>query len=354
MSNTGKKAGIVITGLLLATTLIGGSLVGQELLARNLQPKAEAALADAGFTNIEVKFKGREAYITGHDKTDVELERARLLVEDINGVRWAKISGDNTSTGDPTGTPANELDAIQPAVNISTTDSGIVLTGTVSTQEEADALEAEALRVFGPPVDNQLVVDPECDDQMWVSELSRALGSSPTISGGSLEATSENLSLTGEVATEEDLAKVEAALGTVGIPYTNNLTVAAAPAPTPTEEPDLTDAEIAQINKTVVSYAMRSYGLDSAGKSQLDKIVPLLKKTDRTLTVRGYLSDPHKPELQARDSKARAQSVADYLISKGVPSSRIIVEGHGIADPIASNATAEGRAANQRATLTLS
>ena len=47
-------------------------------------------------------------------------------------------------------------------------------------------------------------------------------------------------------------------------------------------------------------------------------------------------------------SAERAASVRNYLSSQGVSSSRFQVTGLGIADPIASNETAEGRSQNRR------
>jgi OOP family OmpA-OmpF porin len=44
----------------------------------------------------------------------------------------------------------------------------------------------------------------------------------------------------------------------------------------------------------------------------------------------------------------RAQSVKAYLVSKGVDGSRIYTESKGKSNPVASNATAEGRAKNRR------
>jgi OOP family OmpA-OmpF porin len=47
-------------------------------------------------------------------------------------------------------------------------------------------------------------------------------------------------------------------------------------------------------------------------------------------------------------SERRAQSVADYIISEGIDASIIDVSGEGESNPIASNATREGRAENRR------
>jgi outer membrane protein OmpA-like peptidoglycan-associated protein len=47
-------------------------------------------------------------------------------------------------------------------------------------------------------------------------------------------------------------------------------------------------------------------------------------------------------------SKERAASVRNYLVAKGIASARFHVTGLGIADPIASNETVDGRSQNRR------
>jgi OOP family OmpA-OmpF porin len=47
-------------------------------------------------------------------------------------------------------------------------------------------------------------------------------------------------------------------------------------------------------------------------------------------------------------SERRANSVRDYLTSKGVKASRLTAKGYGESMPVASNDTDEGRAENRR------
>ena len=47
-------------------------------------------------------------------------------------------------------------------------------------------------------------------------------------------------------------------------------------------------------------------------------------------------------------SQARADAVMDYLVDKGIPRDRLKLEWKGSAEPVAENATAEGRARNRR------
>ncbi len=52
-------------------------------------------------------------------------------------------------------------------------------------------------------------------------------------------------------------------------------------------------------------------------------------------------------------SLQRARSTRDYLAARGVSPSRIIIDGRGEREPIATNATAEGRAQNRRVEIFL-
>ena len=52
-------------------------------------------------------------------------------------------------------------------------------------------------------------------------------------------------------------------------------------------------------------------------------------------------------------SQNRAQVVTDYLISKGIDAGRLMMEGHGEIEPIASNDTDEGRKLNRRVEFTI-
>jgi outer membrane protein OmpA-like peptidoglycan-associated protein len=47
-------------------------------------------------------------------------------------------------------------------------------------------------------------------------------------------------------------------------------------------------------------------------------------------------------------SQARAQSVVDYLINKGISKDRLVAKGYGELQPIETNDTEEGRQMNRR------
>jgi len=364
-----QKVGAAVVGILLGGTAIAGALVGQNTNANSLEPKAVTALQNAGISGVDVSFKGREAYLTGQGMTDAQLQQAKQVVESVYGVRWARITGNNTSavpvtpaptslpptpTAPPTTTTApTTAPAVQPAVNIATGANGVTLSGTVATQAEADALAAQAERVFGSPVINQLKVDPSVDDPAWVNGMITALQGSPAITGGSLTAGGTGVSIGGVVAKDADAAALQASLaafqaGAGGVPVTNTVTVAAP------SSSSLTPDQIAQINATVVNFANGTYSLSDTAMKNLDTVIPLLANSTAKVEIDGYVSTPHPAGREVTDSTRRAQAVADYLVAHGIDASRLTVVGRGTDNPVASNDTAEGQAANRRATLTVS
>lgn len=67
-----------------------------------------------------------------------------------------------------------------------------------------------------------------------------------------------------------------------------------------------------------------------------------------TVNVIGHTDNTGSASYNQRLSQDRANSVANVLISAGVPRQRIVAYGRGEDQPIASNLTPEGRAENRR------
>jgi OOP family OmpA-OmpF porin len=67
-----------------------------------------------------------------------------------------------------------------------------------------------------------------------------------------------------------------------------------------------------------------------------------------TVEVGGHTDNTGRQAANVRLSQARANTVRDYLISKGVDGARITAKGYGPDQPVADNAAEAGRAANRR------
>jgi outer membrane protein OmpA-like peptidoglycan-associated protein len=104
-----------------------------------------------------------------------------------------------------------------------------------------------------------------------------------------------------------------------------------------------------------------------AALTQLAEILSGDDAKDRQMTIIGYTdTDPvrkaatiahlkglGKPATNMGLSEARAEAVAAVLRAGGVASHRMVTKGKGQADPVASNATAAGKAQNRRVEIFL-
>ena len=69
---------------------------------------------------------------------------------------------------------------------------------------------------------------------------------------------------------------------------------------------------------------------------------------DTDVHVQGHTDADGDADANLALSVARAETVVAELIKRGVAESRLYAEGYGESDPIASNATKDGKAKNRR------
>ena len=98
-----------------------------------------------------------------------------------------------------------------------------------------------------------------------------------------------------------------------------------------------------------VLFPRGSAALSAAADAALSRVAYNLKQFPETdVTVIGFTDNTGSEQLNQRLSEERAESVVSYLEKEGIPASRLKAEGMGWNNPIASNATAAGRAQNRR------
>ena len=69
--------------------------------------------------------------------------------------------------------------------------------------------------------------------------------------------------------------------------------------------------------------------------------------------MEGHTDSDGAAEYNMSLSQRRAQSVTSYLISKGISSGRFTTKWYGEEQPVESNETAAGKAANRRVELAI-
>ncbi|WP_157215047.1 OmpA family protein [Flavisphingomonas formosensis] len=98
-----------------------------------------------------------------------------------------------------------------------------------------------------------------------------------------------------------------------------------------------------------ITFDTNSYAIRPEFQSTLNDVASTLASYEKTyIDVYGHTDSTGNDAINIPLSQNRARSVADYLSSRGVNRARIGTQGFGSSQPVASNATPEGRQANRR------
>jgi outer membrane protein OmpA-like peptidoglycan-associated protein len=104
-----------------------------------------------------------------------------------------------------------------------------------------------------------------------------------------------------------------------------------------------------------ITFAFNDASVQPQFRPTLDEVSSILSQYPKTyIDVYGHTDSDGSDAYNQTLSERRAQSVAGYLTSHGVQSARIATRGFGETQPIASNATEEGKAANRRVEIKIS
>ena len=103
-----------------------------------------------------------------------------------------------------------------------------------------------------------------------------------------------------------------------------------------------------------ITFALNSADLNAQFYNALNGVTMVLKEYNKTvIEVAGHTDSSGSDQYNMQLSERRAQSVASYLSSQGVQSSRLMTVGAGETRPVASNDSEQGRSANRRVEMTI-
>jgi|TARA_R110000765_G_scaffold350811_1_gene440818 outer membrane protein OmpA-like peptidoglycan-associated protein len=98
-----------------------------------------------------------------------------------------------------------------------------------------------------------------------------------------------------------------------------------------------------------VTFAVDSSAISPAFQSTLSNVADTLSRYEKSyVDVLGHTDSTGSDAYNQALSERRAESVANFLANSGVQRARLATKGYGESQPIASNSTEEGRAANRR------
>ncbi|MCB0518080.1 MAG: OmpA family protein [Lewinellaceae bacterium] len=122
--------------------------------------------------------------------------------------------------------------------------------------------------------------------------------------------------------------------------------------PIPIREDDLTKVKL-EAGKVVplrdIYFEHDKWELMPRSFVELKKLLKIMRNNPQlAIEVCGHTDSTGEDEYNRSLSEKRARSVVDYLIANGIPDSRTRYRGCGSAQPIATNATPQGRQMNRR------
>ncbi|MFZ3175979.1 MAG: OmpA family protein, partial [Thiobacillus sp.] len=128
-----------------------------------------------------------------------------------------------------------------------------------------------------------------------------------------------------------------------------------APAPAPVPAPAYVAPEPAAPQKLVlegVNFDFDKATLRQEDMGNLDNDVATLKAWgDVDIEVAGHTDSMGSDAYNMKLSRQRAAAVRNFLISRGVAADRLTAKGYGESQPVADNATEDGRFKNRRVEL---
>ena len=128
----------------------------------------------------------------------------------------------------------------------------------------------------------------------------------------------------------------------------------APPAPPPAKPAEPAKPAPQSVRESVVIQADALFDFDKSvlrpdGKKSIDDALAKIQGTDLEMVIAtGHTDSIGTEQYNQRLSERRAEAVKQYMVSKGIPASKITTIGKGETQPIATNKTKEGRQKNRR------
>ncbi|HEY3300070.1 MAG TPA: OmpA family protein [Methylophilaceae bacterium] len=233
--------------------------------------------------------------------------------------------------------------ALSPQNSSSENKPPIVISGTVPDEATHQKLIAKVRQLYGENINDQIVIGRVMMPPNWTDHLDKLIDPQlKQITHGELKVEGTQINIRGEVANEAQRQQIVSDMSTRLNPtYTihNGLHVTA-------RGQSLIDDALANRN---IEFESGSANLTPAGKVVLDEVATaMLKLETQYIDITGHTDSSGLRSINIDLSLARAQSVKEYLVSKGIKPEHCNTYGVGPDHPIESNTTVEGRSRNRR------
>ena len=222
----------------------------------------------------------------------------------------------------------------------------ILVTGTLADEGAKAAVLARLRELYGAErVVDQIAIGNVAVPANWNAYVQKLIAPNlKLISRGQISIDGSNVSVRGEVANEAQRQQIASDIATSLNPtyiVNNGLRVKAAEA-----EQGMLDAAL---DKRIIEFDSGKASITPAGLAILDEMAAVMQKLkERKVEVIGHTDNTGLRASNVALSQARADAVRSYFTTQGIKAEMVLTSGQGPDRPVASNATADGRARNRR------
>ena len=333
----------------LIVALVAFFYVAPSRVEAQVESRAKAQLAEAGYPWVNVEADGQEVHLSGETPAGFTTDR---LTEKVKAV--AKGTDCGTFVGQlgcPTHAYASftAAKAVVPAVPVARVHpfrfvaegNSVELTGEVPSKKEMNRLVSTAKKRFDK-VDHKLTVTGERATPDYAKAYRRSLQVLPMLKSGR-STWNDDLTITGAVSQKNDGPAKQKFRLSKGAPPLGGITL---------KTEDVVASCEAKFRKlfegSTIRFATGSATIAKSSNPLLESLASTAKSCPGNLVVEGHTDNVGKAQSNQQLSQNRAEAVRSALGNLGVDASRMKSRGYGQERPIAPNTTPAGKAKNRR------
>ena len=280
-----------------------------------------------------LEVKGRDVLLKGEIGPEIEKNKLLKKVASVRGVR---------SVEDKLSPYVLE----RPWLKVKISKEQITIEGLLPNSVSIEDIKKLLSQKFpNRNIEIKIMARPKVATADWINDLPDMLDLVAQADDAEIEISDKGIKISGYVSSQAKKVSLVKKLREIAenLPVINWLVVKVP------EEILLEEALSDIISEEPITFIPGTAQLTMRSEETLDEIARILKKyPDIKLEVAAYMDSVGDDEYNLELSKKRAENVVNYLISKGVPSERLVAKGYGEANPVASNESAAGRIKNRR------
>jgi len=354
--------------------LVNQLKVADDVQAAKWLPVYDGALAAATSGQSALSVNGAKATLVGIVPSASDKAKVGQTVQ-------AKLANTGVTLDNQLRIVAPKPAAVPQTVSIARAGNRVNVSGIIQSADLKSPIIQSVKQSFpGAQINDKLTVNANTVDAPWASKLGPLVPQLASVQNGSVSVKGARTILTGTVTSNSAKSQIGAAYASSMRPF--NITVdnqinvvapppssppaAAAPPPPSAAAPvasvvvergdiDTTQTGISRakavemFNGVIIYFSLDGANIRDDEDRKLNYLAQVMKQhPDINLKVIGFADSSGDVDYNLELSMRRAIQVRDYLEPKGINRNRLQALGRGINDPIADNATREGRALNRR------